>query len=57
MKEYDKKSNNELIKVLNDIADEHIILKQEVEKILFLIDNLEKEYLYVQDMIKKRMGK
>lgn len=57
MKEYDKKSNNELIKVLNDIADEHIILKQEVEKILFLIDNLEKEYLYVQDIIKKRMGK
>jgi hypothetical protein len=57
MKDYDKKGNNELIKVLNDLSDEHEKLKQEVNNILFLIDELEKEYLYVQDIIKKRMGK
>ena len=57
MKEYDKKSNAELIKVLNDLSDEHIKLKQEIEKTLFIIDELEKEYMYVQEIIKKRMGK
>jgi len=57
MKDYDKKGNNELVKVLNDLSDEHERLKQEVNNILFLIDNLEKEYLYVQEIIKKRMGK
>ncbi len=57
MKDYEKKGNNELIKVLNDLSDEHEKLKQEVESILFLIDGLEKEYLYVQDIIKKRIGK
>jgi hypothetical protein len=57
MKEYEKKSNAELIKVLNDLSDEHITLKQEVERTLFIIDELEKEYMYVQEIIKKRMGK
>jgi hypothetical protein len=57
MKEYEKKSNAELIKVLNDLSDEHIRLKQEVERTLFIIDELEKEYMYVQEIIKKRMGK
>lgn len=57
MKDYEKKGNNELIKVLNDLSDEHEKLKQEVESILFLIDGLEKEYIYVQEIIKKRMGK
>jgi hypothetical protein len=57
MKEYDKKSNNELIKILNDFSDEYTRLKQEVEKTLFIIDELEKEYMYVQEIIKKRMGK
>lgn len=57
MKDYDKKGNNELIKVLNDLSDEHERLKQEVNNTLLLIDELEKEYLYVQEIIKKRMGK
>ncbi len=57
MKEYQNKGNNELIKILNDLSEQHEKLKLDVEQTLKLIDDLEKEYLYVQEIIKKRMGK
>jgi hypothetical protein len=57
MKDYDKKSNSELIKILNDFSDEHDKLKNDVEKTLFIIDELEKEHMYIQEIIRKRMEK
>ena len=57
MKEYQNKGNNELIKILNDLSEQHEKLKLDVEQTLKLIDDLEKEYLYVQEIIKKRMCK
>jgi hypothetical protein len=57
MKEYQNKGNNELVKILNDLSEQHEKLKLDVEQTLKLIDDLEKEYLYVQEIIKKRMGK
>jgi hypothetical protein len=57
MKEYQNKGNNELIKILNDLSEQHEKLKLDVEQTLKLIDDLEKEYLYVQEIIKKRIGK
>jgi hypothetical protein len=57
MKDYQNKGNNELVKILNDLSEQHEKLKLDVEQTLKLIDDLEKEYLYVQEIIKKRMGK
>lgn len=57
MKDYNSKTNNELIETLNNLSEQHYKLKMDVEDMLRIIDNLEKEYLYIHDIINKRMGK
>lgn len=57
MKDYNDKPNNELVEILNQLSEQHYKLKMDVEDLLKIIDNIEKEYLYIHDIINKRMGK
>jgi hypothetical protein len=57
MKDYNNKPNNELVEILNQLSEQHYKLKMDVEDLLKIIDNIEKEYLYIHDIINKRMGK
>lgn len=57
MKDYNNKTNNELIETLNNLSEQHYKLKMDVEDTLRIIDDIEKEYLYIHDIINKRMGK
>ena len=57
MKDYSNKPNNELVEILNQLSEQHYKLKMDVEDLLKIIDNIEKEYLYIHDIINKRMGK
>jgi hypothetical protein len=57
MKNYNDKPNNELVEILNNLSEQHYKLKMDVEDMLRIIDDIEKEYLYIHDIINKRMGK
>lgn len=55
--DYKDKSNNDLIKILNDLSDESVKLKSDVEKILLAIEDIEVRYNYIQELIKSRLKK
>lgn len=54
---YEEKSNNELLKILNDLSEENDKIKIEVEKLIAVSDDIELRYMYIQDLIKKRLKK
>ena len=55
--EYENKSNNELIVILNNLSEENEKIKKEVDKLLLVSDDIEIRYMYIQELIKKRMNK
>ena len=55
--EYEKKSNNDLVKIMNDLVEENEKIKHEVEKLLLVSDDIEIRYNYIQELIKNRMKK
>ena len=55
--EYENKSNSELIVILNNLSEENEKIKKEVDKLLLVSDDIEIRYMYIQELIKKRMNK
>ena len=55
--EYEKKNNNELVKILNDLSEQNENIKKEVEKLLLVSDDIEIRYNYIEQLIKNRMKK
>ncbi len=53
----DNLTNNELLRKIQDLTDEHERKKFEILKLCKDIDNIEKDYNIAMEFLKKRMGK
>lgn len=54
--DYDDKSNNELLQLVNNIQIAHSATKVNIVKLLDELDELEKEFKKVNNVLKNRLG-
>lgn len=57
MRELDKLSNNQLLRKIQDLVEEHERKKSDIIKLCKDIDNIELEYKQAMEYLSKRMGK